>query len=42
MDQEIEKVIKDCRDWQLAAKEPPINTQPWPKTDIPWTRVHID
>ena len=42
MDQDIKKRIKESRGCQLAAKAPPIKTQPWPKTDIPWTRVHID
>ena len=42
MDQDIEKMIKECRGCQLAAKAPPIKTQPWPKTDIPWEWVHID
>lgn len=27
---------------QLASKAPPIRTQPWPKTNIPWTRIHTD
>ena len=34
MDQDIDKMIKECRGCQLAAKAPPIKTQPWPKTDI--------
>ena len=42
IDQDIEKMIKECRGCQLAAKAPPIKTQPWPKTNIPWTHVHID
>ena len=42
MDQEIEEMIKECRGCQLAAKAPPIKTQLWPKTQIPWTHMHID
>ena len=42
MDQDIEKMIREYKGCQLAAKTPPIKTQPWPKTDIPWTRIHID
>ena len=42
IDQGIEKMDKGCRGCQPAAKAPPIKTQPWPKTDIPWTCVHVD
>ena len=26
----------------LAAKYPPIKFSPWPKTDLPWTHIHMD
>ena len=42
MDQNIEKMVKECRDCQLATKAPQIKFQPRPKTDVPWTRLHID
>ena len=42
MDQDIEKIIRECKGCQLAAKAPPIKTQPWSKTDTPWTRINID
>ena len=42
MDQDIKKMILKCRDCQLAAKSPPIKTQPRPKTNMPWICVHID
>ena len=42
MDRDIEKMIWECKSCQLAAKAPQIKTQPWPKRDIPWTRIHID
>ena len=42
IDQYIEKITKECRGCQQAAKTSPIKTQPWPKTDIPWMRVCID
>ena len=32
MDQDIEKMVKECRGCQLVAKAPPIKIQPWPKT----------
>ena len=42
MDQDIEKIIKECRGCRLLAKAPSIKTQPWLKTDFPWIRLHID
>ena len=42
MDPGIENVIKYCKGCQLAAKGPPVKTQPWLKTDVPWTRIDID
>ena len=34
MDQDIEDLVRHCKGCQLAAKSPPVITQPWPKTDI--------
>ena len=42
MDKDIENFVKKCRGCQLAAKAPPVMTKPWPETDVPWTRLHID
>lgn len=42
MDKEVEKCVKTCRGCQLAARDPPVKTTPWPKTDLPWSRLHID
>ncbi|XP_014777997.1 uncharacterized protein K02A2.6-like [Octopus bimaculoides] len=42
MDLDIKKLVKSCRGCVLAAKSPPIKFQLWPKTDIPWSRIHIN
>ena len=42
MDRDIGKIVRECQGCQLAAKAPPVQIQPWPKTDTPWTRLHID
>ena len=43
MEQDIEKMVKECRRCQLAAKAPPIKKiQQWPKMDVPWTRLYIN
>ena len=42
MDRNIEKIVRECQRCQLAAKAPPVQIQPWPKTDTQWTRLHID
>lgn len=42
MDTDIENVLKNCRGCQLAVRAPPVKTQSWPETDIPWTCLHID
>ena len=41
MDRDIEKIVRVCQGCQLA-KAPPVQIQPWPKTDKPWTGLHID
>ena len=42
MDRDIEKIVRECQGCQLAAKAPPVQIQLWPKTDRPWTQLHID
>ena len=42
MDKDIECMVKECMGCALAAKAPPIKFSPWPKTDRPWARIHID
>ena len=42
MDKDIENAVKSCKGCALAAKAPPIKFNPWPKTDLPWSRIHVD
>ena len=42
MDKGIEEKAKACRGCALAAKAPPIQFSPWPKTEYPWLRIHVD
>ena len=42
MDKEVENWVKVCKGCQLAARDPAVKTNPWPKSDIPWSRLHID
>ena len=42
MGKDIENAIKSCIGCALAAKAPPIKFNPWPKMDLPWSRIHID
>ena len=42
IDKDIEQVVKTCKGCQLAVKAPPVKFTLWPKTDVPWTRLHID
>ena len=42
MDQDIENLVRYCKGCQLAAKSPPVRTQPWPKMDILWSLIHMD
>ena len=39
MDKDKENAVKSCA---LTAKALPIEFNPWPKTDLPWSRIHID
>ena len=42
MDHDIEFLEKNCRGCALAEKAPPIKFESWPKTYVPWKRLHID
>ena len=42
MDQDIEDLVRHCKECQLATKSLPVRTQPWPKTDILWSHIHTD
>ena len=42
MDKGIEKMVKLCQSSVSVAKPLPIKFNPWPKTDKPWSRLHID
>ena len=42
MDQDIQDLVKSCRGCALAAKSLPIKFQPWPKIDVPQSRIHTD
>ena len=42
MDRDIENTVKTSKGCALAAKAPSIELSLWPKTDWPWSRIHID
>ncbi|CAH8288100.1 unnamed protein product [Schistosoma rodhaini] len=43
MDKQIVDFVKTCPHCQTAAKHPPkLPPVPWPKSEKPWSRVHID
>lgn len=43
MDAEVEQYVRRCRHCQNAAKMPPrVQPVPWPRTDKPWQRIHLD
>ena len=42
MDKDIENMVKLCKSCASVAKAPPIIFNPWPKTDKPSCRLHID
>ena len=42
MDQNIEDLVRHCKGCQLAAKSTPVRTQPWLKTDVSWSRIHMN
>ena len=35
-------MVKTCKGCALAAKAPSITHKPWPKSEQPWSRIHID
>lgn len=42
LDKDIEKYVKTCRGYAMAAKALPVKFNPWPKIDRPWQRLPID
>ena len=42
MEKDIIDMINAYRGCALAAKAPATTFKPWPKTDQPWSRIHID
>ena len=42
MDKDIENMVKSCKSCASVAKVPPIKFNPWPTTDKPSSRLHID
>ena len=42
MDLDISNMVDACKGCALVAKAPPITYKPWPKTNQPWSRIHMD
>ena len=42
MDQDITNMVKTCKGCALAVKAPAITHKPWPKSEQPSSRIHID
>ena len=42
MDKDIENMAKSRKSCASVVKAPPIKFNPWPKTEKPWSRLHID
>ena len=42
MDNDITDMIEKCKGCALAAKAPLTSFKPWPKTEQPWSRIHVD
>ena len=42
MDQDIEDLVRHCKGCPISSQIPTVRTQPWPKTNIPWSRIHMD
>ena len=42
IDKDTENAVKSCKGCAQAAKVPPIKFNPWPKTDLPGSRIPID
>ena len=41
MDSDVTDMVSKYKGCILAAKSPPTLQEPWPKTDRPWSRIHI-
>ena len=42
MDNDIMDMIEKCKDCALTAKASPTTFKPWPKTEQPWSSIHVD
>nr|XP_042913382.1 uncharacterized protein K02A2.6-like [Parasteatoda tepidariorum] len=42
MDEDIQELVKSCLLCQVEAAVPPSTVAPWPFTNDPWSRIHID
>ena len=42
MDSDVTDMVSKCKGCILAPKSPPTSQEPWPKTDRPGSRIHID
>ena len=42
MDNDITDMIEKCKGCALVAKLPTTTFKPWPKTEQPWSRIHVD
>ena len=42
MDNDIRDMIEKCKGCALATKAPPTTFKPWPKTEQPRSRIHVD
>ena len=42
MDKEREENVNSCRGCAIAVNAPPMKFALWPKTDKPWSSLHID
>ena len=42
MDTDIADMVDSCKGCALAAKAPATTCKPWPKTDQPWQRIHVN
>ena len=42
MDRDIKNIVKAYKGCALVAKAPSIKLSPWPKTNLPWSRIHIN
>ncbi|UYV73747.1 hypothetical protein LAZ67_11000696, partial [Cordylochernes scorpioides] len=42
MDSQIEEFVKECSPCMHHQTSPPAENTPWPRTNQPWQRVHVD